>query len=175
MDYNWLLTTIAQSSAALVGISSGFIILRISLYINKKSSIENQINDSGRAILENDRRRHGDIKNTPDHFPLKQHYNKLKNELSNLKFPNKIWIGIIGIVWLMGFSIYYPVTLIPNDSLGYDITWGFCTPSFLKNTFFIGLLILLSYLLSEIIYVAIYQFKTKKQIKSKVKLKSNDT
>ncbi len=41
MDYNWLLTTIAQSSAALVGISSGFLILRIRILNSSRSDLNN--------------------------------------------------------------------------------------------------------------------------------------
>ena len=36
MEYNWLLTTIAQSSAALVTISIAFFVLRIGMYRNEK-------------------------------------------------------------------------------------------------------------------------------------------
>jgi len=45
MDYNWLLATIAQSSAALVGISSGFLVLRINMFINERRYIMQEIKD----------------------------------------------------------------------------------------------------------------------------------
>ncbi len=151
MDYNWLLTTIAQSSAALVGISSGFLILRINMFLNerkKEISVFEDIEYQYQELKEKvEGWQCGDKQNIIN-FPLdciKDDYDITKKRLKRKPFPYTILIGTSGVLWLIGFGIIYPVWLIPQTYLDYDCTL------YLKITFIIGLCILVCYLICEII------------------------
>jgi len=164
MEYNWLLTTIAQSSAALVGISSGFLILRINMLFNVRRDIRSDIKEcenkfeeafdlyrgiNGKGTIRTSGRAAVYV------VGLKQSWDELNKRLK--EFPYRIFIGIIGIFWLIGFSIIYPVSIIPqaNSSQAYfnnHYTWCFFkTTYFLKWTFGIGIGWLVMYLIVEII------------------------
>jgi hypothetical protein len=148
MDYNWLLTTIAQSSAALVGISSGFLILRISLFANRKNNLENEVSDYEILLIDKYRSFHGDIKDIPDYEEPKKIYNDKKRRMKELRFPYIVFIGLTGIVWLLWFGLYRPVEQLSKFTFNYSNIQN------IKIYFFIGLGILGFYLIVEVFNAA---------------------
>ena len=106
-DYNWLLSTIAQSSAALVGISSGFMILRISLHLSDIANIRNN--------MEIFRLKYHGQTDQVERFEL---FKRLQSDLERRRvFPKRLYFGLSGILLLFIVGIIVPVYLIPNHTL----------------------------------------------------------
>ena len=146
MHYNWLLTTIAQSSAALVGISSGFLILRISMYVNQKINLKNIKSQSELIKAEQTSGLFG--------RRLENLTEEGKVDLREISFPYTVLIGLIGIPWLivvLGQSVNQLSKFIVDSS---DVQ---C----IKFSFFGGLFILAFYLIVEVFYVALFKFRNK--------------
>lgn len=162
MDYNWLLTTIVQSSATLIGIFSAFIILRISLMHYEKISYDIlalnystslailNISKPDMSINHYKKENHNSVrqiitssfKTLKDIETFASHYIK-----KNKKIPNNLYIGFVGIVWLIIFSLICPLFLINKEYLNEYIKY------IIIFDFGFGVFLLLIYLISEIIVI----------------------
>ena len=139
MDYNWLLTTIAQSSAALVAIFSGFIVLRISLLSSLKQDLFLQKQNILIDIIGSSKNREEKEKEM-----LEECADTVSNLLLKMRMPKNLYIGLIGIFWLIIFCIILPVYLIPKENLDSHIIY------LLKFDFLVGLFLFITYIISEI-------------------------
>jgi len=154
-DPNWLYSTIAQSSAAIVAIVGGFITASVLMLLSEKRSIANQLKDK-EARLDGLVSRGGAVmfdiprKDVSESF-REDEISSLRREVESLEArirafsypPNLGWgVGVLG--YLAVFGILLPVLIIANEMF---CPWA---KNFITIAFSIGIMGVFTYIVFQI-------------------------
>ena len=151
-DPNWLYSTIAQSSAAIVAIIGGFITASVLLLLAEKRSIANQLNER-EARLDGLVSRGGLFgrrgKDDSESFredeisSLEREVESLKDRLSTLSYPKNLGWGIVILGYLAVFGILSPILVMALNAF---FTW---IKVLVVVTFSFGIVGLFSYIIAQ--------------------------
>lgn len=137
-DPNWLYSTIAQSSAAIVAIIGGFItatLLRLAAerksLINRLEYLTSYTKSSLAPITENIEE-------------LKREIPTLETQIKTFSFPPNLWWGVVVLGYLAVFGILFPVLIIAFEA--------FCdfAKVLITTTFWLGIIAVFSYIVFQI-------------------------
>ncbi len=155
-DPNWLYSTIAQSSAAIVAIVGGFITASVLMLTAEKRNLTNQLSEKKIRLekLKSERDTRNVSLNLAEELKLVDNRDiaLLEGEISNLNshiktfsYPPNLWWGVGVLGFLAVFGILFPVFMIWTE-LYSDIA-----KKLIVYCFFAGILGLFVYIASQIV------------------------
>jgi len=141
-DPNWLYSTIAQSSAAIVAIIGGFITATILGLIAEKKSLVKQFSDK-RKNLDSLKKHHLDV--------MIVNIKEQENEIANLEtrirefsYPPNLGWGVVVLGFLAFFGILLPVLIMATETF---FSWA---KLLTLITFWLGLIGVFTYVVFQI-------------------------
>jgi hypothetical protein len=141
-DPNWLYSTIAQSSAAIVAIIGGFITATILGLTAEKKSLVKQLGVKERN-LDSLKQYHLDVI-TVNMEDLEKDIANLKIQIKEFSYPPNLGWGIIVLGFLAFFGILLPVLIMANEAF---FSWA---KLLTLITFWLGLIGVFTYVVSQI-------------------------
>ena len=130
-DPNWLYSTIAQSSAAIVAIVGGFITATVLMLMAEKRSLVNQLSEKkarlkaleatydvmtegSRAWTKSDSNRKSDLEK--EIRILKSEVTALDDRLKTFSYPQNLGWGVVVLGYLAVFGILFPILVIWKEA-----------------------------------------------------------
>lgn len=159
-DPNWLYSTIAQSSAAIVAVIGGFITANLLMLLAEKRSITNQLKDrearldglvsrgggifgGGGGLFGRGRKDDSESFREDEISSLEREVESLEGRLNILSYPKNLGWGIAILGYLAVFGILSPILVMALDAF---LTW---IKVLVVVTFSFGIAGLFSYLIMQ--------------------------
>ncbi len=141
-DPNWLYSTIAQSSAAIVAIIGGFITATVLMLTAEKRSLVTQVSDK-RKMLDLLEQSDAD-EMVPNIIALDSEIPILEGRIKAFSYPpNLIW-GLVVLGYLAVFGILFPVLIIAYEAF---FTWAKVS---VTASFWLGIIGVFAYIVFQI-------------------------
>jgi hypothetical protein len=137
-DPNWLYSTIAQSSAAIVAIVGGFITHSLLTLAAEKRSLVKQHEDSKQRL--ESLKKHGVDQTIPNIRALAESVSILEIRIKNFSYPPNLRLGIAALGFVAVVGIFLPVLFIYNQ------VYTDCARTAAMAAFYSGILALFAYL-----------------------------
>jgi len=140
-DPNWLYSTIAQSSAAIVAVVGGFITASVLMLTAEKRNLSNQLNEK--------KVRYESYKTTADLsianiVVLQNEIPILEARIKAFSYPPNLMWGVAVLSFLAVFGILFPVILIAYEAF---FNWA---KVFITATFWLGIIGVFAYITFQI-------------------------
>jgi len=155
-DPNWLYSTIAQSSAAIVAIVGGFITATVLMLTSEKRSLKNQLADKksqlkarevyrDQVVLgENMEEWEERVRPRTEDISLKFEITNLETRLRTFSYPQNLGWGVAVLGYLAVFGILLPVLVIWKEAYFY------AAKTLTMASFYIGIIGIFAYIVFQI-------------------------
>ncbi|MFC2007822.1 hypothetical protein ACFLVB_04420 [Chloroflexota bacterium] len=120
-DPNWLYSTLAQSSAAIVAIIGGFITATVLMLTAEKRSLVTQVSDK-RGMSESLQSTNNDMV-MPNILALESEIPILEARIKAFSYPPNLKMGACVLGFLAVFGIIMPVIIIANEAFHNWAKW----------------------------------------------------